>query len=126
MDLEKLKSEHPSVYAAVLALGVTAGVDQERDRVGAHLTMGASSGDMKTAIEAIEKGDNMTATLQAKYMAAGMNRANVQARGDDDGDAGSVADGANNDDDKGEDAKKAAVSNIFNQAAESCGVELEA
>ena len=37
--------------------------------------MGEASGDMKTAIAAAKDGSEMTATLQAQYMAAGMNRA---------------------------------------------------
>ncbi len=70
MDLLKLKAEHPAVYAAAVAEGAT----QERDRVSAHLTLGEASGDMTTALAAVNDGSAMTATLQAKYMAAGMNR----------------------------------------------------
>ncbi len=76
MDLNELKVTHPEAYAAARAEGVT----EERDRVEAHLTMGTSSGDMKTALEAIESGEGMTAKLQAKYMSAGMNRADMNAR----------------------------------------------
>lgn len=94
MDLEKLKAEHPALYAQIVALGVTQGVAQERDRVTAHLTMGEASGDMATATAAVADGSEMTETLRAKYMTAGMNRANVQARADDDDAAGAAADGA--------------------------------
>ena len=118
MDLQTLKAQHPDVYAAA----AQEGVNQERDRVGAHLTMGKASGDMETAISAVEDGSAMTATLQAKYMAAGMNRADVQARQDDDAEAG-AADNANASD---ADAEAAAGVNILAQAAEQCGVELEA
>lgn len=117
MDLQTLKAQHPDVYAAA----AQEGQNQERDRVGAHLTMGKASGDMETAISAVEDGSAMTATLQAKYMAAGMNRADVQARQDDDAEA-SAADGANASD---ADAEAAAGGNILALAAESCGVELE-
>jgi ClpP class serine protease len=86
MDLKQLKAEHPDVYAEA----VQDGVAQEKDRVTAHLTMGEASGDMKIATEAIKSGDGMTATLQAKYMAAGMNKKDIQARQEDnpDGDLG--------------------------------------
>lgn len=117
MDLQTLKAQNPDVYAAA----AQEGRDQERDRVTAHLTMGEASGDMKTAIDAINDGSEMTATLQAKYLAAGMNRSDAQARQDDDADA-AAADSANASD---ADAEAAAAVNILAQAAEQCGVELE-
>jgi len=90
MNEKELLAQHPELHAAVLAQGVT----QERDRVCAHLTMGEASGDMPTAIAAINAGTAMTATLQAKYMAAGMNRASRGARQDDSDAAGAVVAGA--------------------------------
>lgn len=91
MDLNTLRAQHPDVYAAA----VQAGVDQERDRVSAHLTMGNASGDMETAMKAVKEGSAMTASLQATYLAAGMNRRDQENRQDDDN-AASGADGANN------------------------------
>lgn len=76
MDLNKLKSEHSDVYAAAVQVGVK----EENERVSAHLTMGEASGDMKTAITAINDGSALTAKLQATYMAAGMNRSDISAR----------------------------------------------
>ena len=76
MDLAKLKAEFPELYSAVLEEGAA----QERDRVSAHLIMGQESGDMKTAVAAIESGDGMTATIQAKYMSAAARRNDVEAR----------------------------------------------
>ena len=90
MDLNTLKAQHPDVYAAAVQEGVT----NERDRVSAHLTMGEASGDMTTALAAVNDGSIMTASLQAKYMAAGMNRRDQQNRQDDDGQASAAADGA--------------------------------
>jgi ClpP class serine protease len=119
MDLTTLKAQNPDVYAAA----AKEGQDKERDRVGAHLTMGEASGDMATAISAIGDGSAMTATLQAKYMAAGMNRADVQARKDDDAAAAAAADGAYATD---ADAEAAAGVNVLAMAAEACGVELGA
>lgn len=88
MDLVTLKAEHPAVYAQAVEIGVT----QERDRVGAHLMMGEKSGDTKTAFEAIRDGSEMTATLQATYMAAGMNRADADAAAADDAETAAAAD----------------------------------
>lgn len=76
MDAATLKTAHTAAYASVFELGVA----KERDRVVAHLTMGEASGDVKTACEAIKEGSEMTSTLQAKYMAAGMNRSDIEAR----------------------------------------------
>ena len=59
---------------------VQRGVDQERDRVIGHLTMGEACGDLSIALEAIRSGKGMTTELQARYMSAGMNRADRQKR----------------------------------------------
>mgnify|MGYP003676545532 CR=1 FL=1 len=80
MDLKQLQAQHPETFAAAVQQGTT----EERDRVNAHLMMGKSSGDMKTACTAIEDGSGMTATLQATYMTAGMNRSDVAGRQKDD------------------------------------------
>jgi ClpP class serine protease len=69
MDPAKLQAEHPDVFAAVVAIGVT----QERDRVGAHLTMGKSSGDMETAVTACLDGTEMTGVMTATYLSATAN-----------------------------------------------------
>lgn len=79
MNLQELKASHPTIFAEAVQVGVT----QERDRVSAHLILGAQSGDMKTAIAACKDGSEMTATLTATYMAAGMSRTDVTARADD-------------------------------------------
>jgi len=90
MDLATLKAQHPDVYAAAMQEGVSA----ERERVSAHLIMGEASGAMETATAAIKKGDPMTATLQATYMAAGMNRQDQSARQTDSADAAAAASSA--------------------------------
>jgi hypothetical protein len=73
---------------------VQVGVAEERDRVNAHLKMGEASGAMDVASAAIKNGDGMTASLQADYLAAGMNRRDTQNRADDDASAGNAANGA--------------------------------
>ena len=73
MTLEELKAQHLDVYKAAAAEGAT----QERDRVSAHLTLGEKSGDLKTAHAAIRSGADLTMEIQAQYLAASMNRADV-------------------------------------------------
>lgn len=97
MDLKQLKAQHPDVYAAA----VQDGVDQERDRVSAHLIMGEKSGAMETASAAIKDGSGMTATLQATYLTAGMNRSDVGDRQDDEAGA-NAGDNASSSDDQGD------------------------
>ena len=118
MDLITLKATHPTLCAQLVAEGESS----ERERASAHLIMGEASGDMKTAIKAVEDGSAMTASLTARYMAAGMKRSDISARGADnveaiDAEAPTVTDETA--DDKAADA-------ILLAAAEKCGVELNA
>jgi len=83
MDIVKLKAENPALYAQVLAEGVT----QERENVSAHLLMGKTYGAMDVAMEAIEKGEGMTALTTAKYLTAEKNASDEKARGGDDTEA---------------------------------------
>lgn len=101
MDIQELKAKHPATYQAAVDEGKNIGATAERDRVGAHLQMGESCHDMKTALAAVADGSAMTATLTAKYLSAGMNRQDVNNRQDDD----TVAAGA--DAAKGEDEVEA-------------------
>jgi ClpP class serine protease len=68
MNLEEFKAQHPDLYKAVFE----AGVNDERDRVTAHVEMGQASGDVDYALEAIKTGADLTRSAQAHYMAAGM------------------------------------------------------
>jgi len=79
MDLSTLKSEYPALFAEIVAIGV----NQERDRVSSHLIMGQASGDMETAIAAVNDGHELTAKYTALYQAAALNRRDVQDRVDD-------------------------------------------
>lgn len=76
MDMMQLKAEHPALFAEAVAVGVA----QERERVSAHLTMGEASGDMALAVTSINNGDEMSATVNAKYMAAHMKRQETNDR----------------------------------------------
>lgn len=82
MDLETFKAQHADLYAEIEKHAIS----KERDRVTAHLLMGEASGDIKTAIEAVKDGSEMTATLQAQYMVASMNKRDVDNRNKDDED----------------------------------------
>lgn len=90
MDLKTLKASHPELYAAVFTEGKEAGVKEERDRCDAHLTLGEGSGDMKLALAGIRDGSAVTQAIQAKHMAAHMNRA-TQATRDQDATAAAAA-----------------------------------
>lgn len=95
MNEEQLKAQHPELYSAVFNKGKTEGesgkaeavstaVASEKDRVESHLIMGEAAGDMKLALESVRSGATMTATLNAKYMAAGINKNARDARAEDD------------------------------------------
>lgn len=68
------ETQEPSAAASNDAAAVERGIQQERDRVLAHLTMGEACGDMSIAIAAIRDGSGMTMEINARYLSAGMNR----------------------------------------------------
>ncbi len=88
MDYNEFKAQHRNHYEAAVAEGEA----KERDRVTAHLTLGAASGAMDIATGAIKDGSTLTASLQASYMAQGMNNKDIKDRTADDIE-GSGADG---------------------------------
>lgn len=94
MDLEQLKAEHPALYKEAVACGV----QQERDRVTAHLQLG-ESGDIKVALEAIKDGSEISQTTFSAHMAFALNKKDVSARNSDqndvDGATGNVGDPPN-------------------------------
>jgi ClpP class serine protease len=79
MDLQTLKADHRAVYDAAVEIGKA----KERDRVTAHLVLGEKSGALDVAIKAVKEGEEMTSTLTATYLAAGMDSATAAARVDD-------------------------------------------
>lgn len=88
MNLKELQLSHPELFEQVVQIGVKG----ERDRVCAHLELGLQSGDMTTAKEAIESGALLSATLQAKYLSATINRQAADARKGDNPDVGKTVD----------------------------------
>ena len=120
MDLNELKAKHPDVYKAA----ADEGIQTERDRVGAHLTLGQAYNALDVAIAAIKAGDEMNQTRTAEYIAAGANSAaidNRQAESDDSDPGASAAEG----DELSTEAKdEKASAAILAHAAELAGVEL--
>lgn len=111
MDLNKLRAEHPDVYQAAVSAGVT----QERERVSAHLILGEQAGAMDIATAAIKDGSEFTATINAKYMAAGFSKRELDARKDDNlGDVSTPADKA--------EAKELAQVELARKTAAAMGV----
>jgi len=78
MDFNKLKNEHPDIFAQA----VQQGVDQERERVEAH----AEWVDVapKEVMAAIIAGDDFTVKHSSKYAKAQLVKTDVQDRLDDD------------------------------------------
>lgn len=62
MTIEKLKSEHPDIYAKI----IEAGVKQERDRVGAFMAFAHL--DLETVKKAVVEGQEMTQTQMAEFV----------------------------------------------------------
>lgn len=60
MDINKLRTEHPEIYAAAVSIGEK----QERDRAGAYLVF--ADVDLKMVKEGIQSGEAMSATMQAE------------------------------------------------------------
>jgi len=81
MDEHELKTKHPETFRAIHDQGIAS----ERDRVTAHLIMGEKTGAMDIASKAIQEGEGMTATLQAKYLTAGLNAQDQAAREEEEG-----------------------------------------
>ena len=79
MNLETLKTMFPKVYAAAVALGT----QQEHDRITAHVTMGQKVGDLPLALRSVRNGAELVAVMP-HYLVAGRNRADIQARLEDD------------------------------------------
>ena len=135
MTEEEFKAAHPALYAAIQAashaVGVTAGiqtgVDQERDRVNAHLKAGESFKCMEIAAKHIASGESFSSqTVQAEYMTAGRNAADsTNAAGDaavvDDKLKGAGTDGKSSSGTSDADTLKAETA-VFDQLDDDLGV----
>lgn len=116
MDLNKLKTEHPTIYAEALSIGIVQGVKNERERVNAHITMGEASKDMKLAVSCIKDGVEHSAATNAQYLASQMNSQAINDRGND-----SPGD-FDTDDDNSADGNEEVLAKAL---AEKLGVELD-
>ena len=76
MTFSELQTQHPELFAQAVAIGEA----QEHERVTAHLTMGEASGDMAYAVKCISDKTQMSATVNANYMAAQMKRIESNGR----------------------------------------------
>jgi ATP-dependent protease ClpP protease subunit len=75
MTKEELKKDFPELYAEIFGEGKDAGEKAERERVEAHLKLGAESGSMKIAAQFINEGKTvMSNEVQAAYLSARMNK----------------------------------------------------
>lgn len=80
MNEEELKAKYPALHNQIFQ----AGIDQEKDRVTAHITMGEAGNCQDLAVKNIKEGNLMTATVQAEYMAEGMKKRDISNRNEDD------------------------------------------
>lgn len=97
MTKEEFKTQNPDLYTQVLEEGEQAGIKKERDRVKAHLTMGKASGAIETAVKYIEEGEDITQAVNAEYMAAGMNKNDIDSRKDEEDKLGKLSNSSGED-----------------------------
>jgi hypothetical protein len=84
MNKEELKAKYPELYALIFAEGKTAGINEERERVEAHLKLGEETNSMKVAVGFIKEGKViMDNKVQAEYLAAMKNSLAAGARLED-------------------------------------------
>ncbi len=89
MNKDELKSQHPELFAAVLAEGT----ETERKRVLDHIKLGTASGANEAMLGAITSGASVVDCL-ADYHSASMKRDATKARQEETDAAGAAADGA--------------------------------
>lgn len=85
MDLEQLKNEHPSLCNSIYNEGVTAGINNERVRVTAHLDWLEYSPDIVNA--AIREGQPFNIQNVSSYSKAMLNKQDSQSRIDENPDS---------------------------------------
>lgn len=78
-NLSDLEKNFPDLFAQA----VQKGIDQERDRTEAHLTMGEAVGSFDLAVENIRNKAEFTPAVSAKYSAEGLKRKDVENSLDD-------------------------------------------
>jgi ATP-dependent protease ClpP protease subunit len=71
MDLAKLKTDHPALYAQVMQAGMEAGVSQEKDRAGAWMAF--ADIDIKAVTEGVKSDKALSATDMAELTRKGIS-----------------------------------------------------
>jgi ClpP class serine protease len=80
MDLDTLKTSHSALYKEVY----DSGMNSERDRISALLKIGKSCNKMDYAITCVENGSRITQDIvQAEFLAARINKTELQIRDED-------------------------------------------
>lgn len=117
MTIEKLKAEHPGVFAQAVALGVTQGVSQEKDRIGAVLVFQELDPVIKAAIDSDKP---LSETAKAELTLASFKK---ETLGKIEG--GAAKPGATNTkpDDENKTEKQAAVDAFEKAAREKLGIK---
>jgi hypothetical protein len=92
MDLKKLKSEHPALYAQIHGMGVTAGVSQEKERIGAWMVF--ADIDIKAVSEGIKGEKGLSAIDLAELTRKGISAKIIGAIEEDKPDDIDAPDGA--------------------------------
>lgn len=73
MDKNEFKKEYPDLYNEVQKESFEAGIEKERKRVNAHITLGQKTGATDKALDFIGKGVSITdEEVQAEYISAGI------------------------------------------------------
>ena len=80
MNLAELQAQHPGLYAQAVAVGV----NQERERAAAHVTMANASGNVDFRYENVSKdGSEFGPKVNAEYMAFQMNNQQIKGMADE-------------------------------------------
>lgn len=87
MDLAQLQTQHPSLFAEC----VNVGMQEERDRVSAHIKMGKASGNIDYAVQCVEEGTAHGALVNAEHLTYQMNQSQIEDRGSEAPEAGGAA-----------------------------------
>lgn len=123
MDLNQLKSEYPALCAQLVTEGREAGTADERERVTQHLEAGTAAGALDISVKAIGEGKSVGSCV-GTYLAAQMNKNDLDARGDDSKDLDKV-DGLDAGGKSEQDQSAKALADFDKQLAAELGVTLK-
>lgn len=87
MDINKLKADHPDLYAAVLAEGKEIGKAEFQELAAGHVGLAELSGDNSRAMADIAAGNSITPACQIHHTTAATKRSMIEARGEEAPDA---------------------------------------